>query len=306
MTASPPWRHRFGQGRPGGPPHFRTDTAGGEGRYRFRFACQMTGGRPCSRRLHGSMHISIGSRDGTVEEAEAEMLHKVFEFGDRPAREIMVPRTEVVWLEKGTTIEQFFKIYQNHPFNRYPVFDEKRDNVIGSVSSKDMLMSLAKGTCAIDKTIDDIIRPAYFVPESKRISELLNEMREQSYHMTIVVDEYGGTSGIVTLTQLVEEIVGDVKDELSSIDKEFEIIDESNYLIGGTMRIEDINTEMGLGLPEGDYDTAAGFVMKILGHIPKIGEQTRYKDLKVEITQMTGLKIEEIRVTKEKHAASAN
>jgi putative hemolysin len=250
--------------------------------------------------------ISIGSREGTVEEAEAEMLHKVFEFGDRPAREIMVPRTEVIWLEKGTTIQKFFEIYQDHPFNRYPVFDEKRDNVIGSVSSKDMLMSLAKGTCDIEKTIDDIIRPAYFVPESKRISELMNEMRDKNFHMTVVVDEYGGTPGIVTLTQLVEEIVGDVKDELSTIEKEFEVIDESNYLIIGSMRIEDVNLEMDLGLPEGDYETVAGFVMQILGHIPKKGEQFRYNDLKLVITQMTGMKIEEVRVTKEKHAAPTN
>jgi putative hemolysin len=233
--------------------------------------------------------INVGQRDGAVKQAEAEMLHKIFEFGDRPAREIMVPRTEVVWMEKGTLIEDFFKIYIEHPYTRYPVYEGIRDNVIGTISSKDMLMSLARGTCDISRSIDDIIRPAFFAPEGKRISDLLSEMRDKNIHMCIVVDEYGGTAGILTLTQLVEEIVGDVKDELSVLEKDFEIINEYTFQ-----------------LPEGDYETAAGFVLKVLGHIPKTGEQIRYRDLKLVITHMSGFKIEEILVTKEKHAATAD
>jgi putative hemolysin len=247
--------------------------------------------------------INVGSRDGTVQKDEAEMLHKVFEFGDRPAREVMVPRTEVVWIEKGSKIIDFFKLYMEHPLNRYPVFESKWDNVAGIISSKDVLMTLAKGTCDIEKTIDELIRPAYYAPEGKRIGELLTEMRDKSYHMCIVVDEYGGTSGIVTLTQLVEEIVGDVKDELAIQDKDFEIIDDYTFQIDGTMRIEDVNDEMRLGVPKGDYETVAGFVLKLLGHIPRVGEQLRYKDLKIVITRMNGVKIEEILVTKEKYAA---
>jgi putative hemolysin len=250
--------------------------------------------------------INVGSRDGTVEKAEAEMLHNVFEFGDRPAREIMVPRTEVIWLEAGTTIRQFFEIYTSHPYYRYPVFEEKRDHVIGILSSKDVLMQLSKATCDQDKPIDHILRPAHFSPESKRINELLTEMRENNFHMSIIVDEYGGTAGIVTLTQLVEEIIGEVKDELSTLEKEFEIINETTFLIGGGMRIEDANSEMHLGIPEGDYETMAGFVLKIVSRIPKTGEQARYKDLKLVITQMDGLKIEEIKVVKEIHAAPTN
>jgi putative hemolysin len=246
--------------------------------------------------------INVGSRDGTVQKDEAEMLHKVFEFGDRPAREVMVPRTEVVWVEKGLTIENFLKLYIDHPLNRYPVFEEMRDNVAGILSAKDVLMSLAKGTCQIEKSIDELIRPAYFAPEVKRIGELLTEMRDKNYHMCIIVDEYGGTSGIVTLTQLVEEIVGDVKDEFSVSEKDFEIIDEYTFQIDGTMRVEDVNEEMNLGLPMGDYETVAGFILKLLAHIPKTGEQLRYKDLKLVITRMSGVKIEEILVTKEKHA----
>ncbi len=250
--------------------------------------------------------INVGSRDGTVEKEEAQMLHNVFEFGDRPARELMVPRTEVVWLEKGTSIKQFFEIYQQHPYYRYPVFEDRRDNVIGILSSKDLLLKLSQAECELEQTIDDIIRPAHYAPETKPINELLAEMREHNFHMAIIVDEYGGTSGVVTLTQLVEEIIGEMKDELSPLEKEFEIIDESTFLVAGGMRIEDINTEMQLSLPEGDYETAAGFVLKLMGRIPKVGDQYRYRDLKMVITQMNGKKIEEIKVVKEIHATPTN
>ena len=195
------------------------------------------GARPVGGSLVGEEEIramiNVGTRDGTVEEAEADLLHKVFEFSDRPAREIMVPRTEVTWVEKGTKIQDFFKIYIEHPHTRYPVFEERLDNVVGIISSKDMLMSLAQGTCNIEMTIDDIIRPAYFAPEVKQIGELLAEMRDKNYHMCIIVDEYGGTAGMLTLTAIVEEIVGDVKDELSEMDKDYEIIDEYTFQIDG-------------------------------------------------------------------------
>jgi putative hemolysin len=250
--------------------------------------------------------INVGHRDGSVATQEAEMLHKVFEFGDRPAREIMVPRTEIVWVEKGTPMTEFFKIYIERPMNRYPVFEGKRDNAVGIVSSKDILMGLAKGTCDIGRSVDDFIRPAFFAPESKRISELLSEMRDKTYHMCLIVDEYGGVAGLVTLTALIEEIVGDVRDELATVEKDFEIIDDYTFQIDGGMRIQDINNQMRLDLPLGDYDTAAGFVLRLLGHIPKTGEQLRYKDMKVTVTRMSGLKIEEILIAKEKNAATTD
>ncbi len=273
---------------------------------------KLFGGKPVGHSLIGEEEIRFmiiaGQRDGGVEEAEAQMLHKVFEFGDRPAKEIMVPRTEVVWVEKGTRMSDFFSLYQKHPLYRYPVFNERRDNVIGVLSAKEVLMALAKGngTCDLNRTIDDLVRPPYFAPESKHISEILTEMRAKNYHLCVVINEYGGTSGIITLTQLVEEIVGDVNDELSEIDKDFEIINDTTFQINGTMRIEDVNTETGLLLPVGDYETAAGLIYKILGHIPRTGEQLRYRDMKLVVTRMNANKIEEILITKDKHAAPAD
>jgi putative hemolysin len=247
--------------------------------------------------------ISVGHKEGTVEQEEAEMLHNVFEFGNRPVLEVMVPRTEVIWITKGTKVSDFLKLYAENPLSRFPVYEDNIDNVIGILAVKDILMAQAKGQLNDKSTIDDLIRPAYFAPETKRVSELFTEMRDENYRMTVVIDEFGGTAGIVSLSGLMEEIVGPVGDELAEIEKEYESIDEYTFQIDGGMRVEEANEEMGLNLPEGeDYETVAGFVLDLLGHIPKEGERLKYKQLKIVITEMRGMKIEKIRITKEKHA----
>lgn len=265
---------------------------------------KLVGGTPVPKSLASPEEIrtmiSIGHKEGTVEEAEAEMLHKVFEFGDRPVREVMVPRPEVVSIEQGSKITDFLALYAESPLSRFPVYQENMDNVVGILSVKDVLMAQAKGTIKDESTIDDLVRPAYFAPETKRINELFAEMRDKNYRMCVVVDEFGGTAGIVSLTRLVEEIVGPVGDELAEVEKEYEVINEYTFQIDGSMRIEEVNEEMGLELPEGDYETVAGFVLHLLGHIPKTNEQLRYKGLKLVITEMRGLKIEKILLTKEK------
>jgi len=250
--------------------------------------------------------ISVGHKEGTVEEEEAEMLHKVFEFGNRPVSEIMVPRTEVAWVEKGTKLADFLRLYTKSPLSRFPVYEDNRDNVVGILSVKDIVMAQAKGTASEESLIDDLIRPAYFAPESKRISELFTEMRDKNYRMTVVVDEFGGTAGIVSLSRLMEEIVGPVGDELAAIEKEYETINEYTFSIDGGMRIEQANEEMGLELPTGDYETVAGFVLNLLGRIPKQGEQLRYRGARIVITEMRGRKIEKIVLTKERHATTAD
>jgi len=270
---------------------------------------KMAGGAPVPRSLVSAEEIrtmiTVGHKEGTVEEAEAEMLHKVFDFGDRPVREVIVPRTEVVSVEKGTKLADFLSLYAEYPLSRFPVYQDNMDNVVGILSVKDILMAQAKRTIAEKDVIDDLIRPAYFAPETKHINELFAEMRDKNYRMCVVVDEFGGTAGIVSLSRLVEEIVGPVGDELAAVEKEYEAINEYTFQIDGSMRIEEANEEMGLELPEGDYETVAGFVLNLLGHIPKPGEQLRYKGLKLVITEMRGVKIEKILLTKEGYAASA-
>jgi putative hemolysin len=265
---------------------------------------QLVGETPVSRSLASPEEIrtmiTIGHKEGTVEKAEAEMLDKVFDFGDRPVREVMVPRPEVVSIEQGSKLTDFLALYAESPLSRFPVYQENMDNVVGILSVKDVLMAQAKGTLNNESTIDDLLRPAYFAPETKRINELFAEMRDKNFRMSVVVDEFGGTAGIVSLTRLVEEIVGPVGDELAEVEKEYEVINEYTFQIDGSMRIEEVNEEMELGLPEGDYETVAGFVLHLLGHIPKTNEKLRYKGLKLVITEMRGLKIEKILLTKEK------
>ena len=265
---------------------------------------QLVGETPVSRSLASPEEIrtmiTIGHKEGTVEKAEAEMLDKVFDFGDRPVREVMVPRPEVVSIEQGSKMTDFLALYAQSPLSRFPVYQENMDNVVGILSVKDVLMAQAKGTLNNESTIDDLVRPAYFAPETKRINELFAEMRDKNFRMCVVVDEFGGTAGIVSLTRLVEEIVGPVGDELAKVEKEYEVINEYTFQIDGSMRIEEVNEEMELGLPEGDYETVAGFVLHLLGYIPKTNERLRYKGLKLVITEMRGLKIEKILLTKEK------
>ena len=270
---------------------------------------RVAGGKPMAQSLVSEEEIrtmiSVGHKEGTVEEAEAEMLHKVFEFGDRPVREVMIPRPQVVSIEQGSTVAEFLAVYAQSPISRFPVYQENMDNVVGILSVKDVLMGLAKGTIDHQSTIDDLARPAYFTPETKHINELFTEMRDNNYRMAVVVDEYGGTAGIVSLSRLVEEIVGEVGDELAGVEKEYEAINEYTFQVDGSMRIEEANAEMELELPVGDYETVAGFILNLLGHIPRQGEQLRYKGLKIVITKMLGLKIEEVLLTKEKKKENA-
>jgi putative hemolysin len=244
--------------------------------------------------------IEVGEKEGVVEEDAAEMLHNVFEFGNRPVREVMIPRPEVVGIERGTTLAGFLEKYAVAPLSRYPVYEGNMDFIVGILSIKDVLMAQAKDAISKDSLIDSLIRPAYFTPETKPISQLFVEMKDSNFRMAVVVDEFGGTAGVVSLTQLVEEVVGPVGDELAYDDKDFEVIDEHTFQIDGGMRIEEANAEMLLGLPEGEYETIAGFILHLLGRIPKQGENIKYHHLKLVITHMKGPKIEEILVTKEK------
>ena len=247
--------------------------------------------------------ISIGEAEGVVEGNEAEMLHKVFEFTDRPVSKIMVPRTEIAWVEQGTKISDFLNLYTQGRYSRFPVYKDNTDNVVGMLHAKDVLMKLTDESDSKDSVIDDLMRPAYFVPEGKRLGELLAEMRDGGHHAAVVVDEFGGIAGMVTLGQLTEEIVGDIHDELTGEEKDFIVTGDSTFQLDGGFRIEDANEELGLNLPGGDYETVAGFILSQLGRIPRQGEQFKYQNLKFVITEIRGMKIVKVIVTKEKGVA---
>ena len=249
--------------------------------------------------------ITVGEAEGVWEEEEAEMLHNAFEFADRPVSEVMQPRTEVTWLKQGTSIAAFLEIYRQFPFSRFPVYKGTTDNVVGVLSIKDVLMSQANKSLIPDSPIDELVRPVHFVPEAKRLGELLAEMRDNNYHMVAVVDEYGGVAGIAALEHLTAEIMGIIGDELADKEEDFVTIDAHTFEVDAGLRVEEVNEELDLSLPTGDYETVAGFILSHLGRIPKQGEHLRYKDLKLTILEMRGRKLERILVTKEKDAAPA-
>jgi putative hemolysin len=249
--------------------------------------------------------ITVGEAEGVWEEEEAEMLHKAFEFADRPVSEVMQPRTEVTWLRQGTTLAGFLDIYRQYPFSRFPVYKGTTDNVVGVLSIKDVIMAQANQSLTLDSPIDELVRPVHFVPETKRLGELLAEMRDNNYHMVAIVDEYGGVAGIAALEQLTQEIMGVIGDELAVKEKDFVPIDAHTCEVDGGVRVEEANEELDLDLPTGDYETVAGFILSHLGRIPKQGEHLKYKDLKITIAQMHGRKIEKIQITREKDAAPA-
>jgi putative hemolysin len=242
--------------------------------------------------------VAQSAKAGVLETDEARLLASVFQFGDRRVNEVMVPRTEVVWLEKVTTVHDFYRIFAEHPHSRFPVFEGSQDNVVGIVGIKDVLRGVAEGQLTEDSPIDLAMRPAMFVPETKFVGTLFFEMQRAGHQMAIVVDEYGGTAGLVTLEMLLEELVGYVSDELRRHEDEFVTVDDRTFQIDAGMTIHDANQALQLALPEGDYETVAGFVLSHLGHIPREGEQFTYNGLGIAVTRVIGRKVEEVTVTK--------
>jgi putative hemolysin len=242
--------------------------------------------------------ISASSKAGEVEPEEALMLEKVFRFGDRQLREVMTPRTEIIALEKGATLRDFMSVYGQHSHTRFPVYEGSVDNILGTLSVKEVLHSLVKGEMDADDDVTHLLRDAYFVPETKNAADLFQELRQSGYQVVMVADEFGGVAGLVTLKQLVEEVVGRVGEEGSVEDEEFQAIDANTYQVDGGMRVDEANERMNVGIPDGGYETVAGFILSRLGHIPTKSEQIHYNGFLLEVVEMQGVKIEQVKITR--------
>jgi CBS domain containing-hemolysin-like protein len=242
--------------------------------------------------------IDAGREVGVVEPSEAEMLERVFRFGDRQLREMMTPRIEVIALEKGATLEEFLGVYSEHSHTRFPVYADSVDNVVGTVSVKDVVRAIATGEIAAKDDATRLLRPAYFVPETKLVGELFGELRGTGYQMVMAADEFGGVAGLVTLKQMVEEIVGRVGEEGVPNEEEFQAIDSNTYQVEGGMHIDEANEALGLGVPDGPYETIAGFMLGRLGHIPTVGEHVQHNGFLLEVTEMQRVRIEQVKVTR--------
>lgn len=217
------------------------------------------------------MMVDVGEENGTIEENEKVMINNVFEFNDRLAVEIMTHRTEISAVEITSTFEELLEIGINEGYSRIPVYDDDLDNIVGIVYIKDLLMFAGK---QLTKKFDprEIMHPPLFVPETKKCRELLKVLKAQKQHMAVVIDEYGGTSGIVTMEDLLESIVGEIQDEYDNEEEVFSRIDESTYTIDGTTDLDDVEQLLSVELPSGEYDTLGGLIIDRLGDIPEEGE----------------------------------
>ena len=244
------------------------------------------------------MLIDLSAEEGAVGEEEAELMERVFHFYDRRANEVMVPRTEAVWLEAGTTISDFHRVFNDTPHSRFPVYRESPDNVVGVVNIKDVLRATAQGRAEPDTPIDSLTRQAYFVPETKLVGTLFVEMQERHVQMAIIVDEYGGTAGLVTMEMLLEEMVGRLGDELGPTAQEFQAIDAHTMRVEGGMSVHEAREELDLAIPEGDYETVAGYILSALGHIPEPGEVVTGDGFRISVSEIAGRKIEQVVITR--------
>lgn len=244
--------------------------------------------------------ISIGEEEGTLEEEKKEMLHKVFEFGDKVVTEAMVPRTEIVSIPEESTVGDALKLVSEEGYSRYPVIKESIDNVTGILYVKDILIKMAEGKIQKDLPITELVREAYYIPENKMATELLDEMQKNKFQIAIVMDEYGGTAGLITLEDIIEEIVGGLQDEFEAMEteKEVEIIDERTFIVSGQTGLDEVNELAGVELTSEDFHTIGGFIFGLFRRLPKIGEQVRYHNLRFLILEMEDKKISKAKITK--------
>ncbi len=240
--------------------------------------------------------IAAGAQTGTVEADEAAMLEKVFRFGDRQMREVMTPRPEIVWMERGATLSSFLSVYKQYSHTRFPVYEGSMENVVGILSVKDVLSGMSSGEWSPEGDVTKQLRDAFFVPETKSVSDTFQEMREGGHTVVITFDEFGGIAGLATLKQLLEIIVGQVGEEGAAPEEAVTQLGRGQFRVDAGVAISEINEELALGLPEGDYQTLAGFMLDRLGRIPEAGEVVEYRDLRLTIKSMEGLRIEEVQL----------
>ncbi len=241
--------------------------------------------------------VLIGLEAGAVEHGAADMIKRVLEFRDRQVREIMTPRPEIIWVERNSSLQDFLATYGENYHTRFPVHEEgDKDNVVGMLSVKDVMRAMAQNPVVAMTSATEVMRSAYFIPETKRIGDLFGEMRGAGYQMAMVSDEYGGVAGLVTLKQLVEGIVGPVGEEGEAPEEEAVVLSENTYDLDAGMQVEEANEQLGLDLPEGGYETVAGFVLDRLGHVPEHNEMFVFGNLRFRVTEMKGVKIERVLV----------
>jgi magnesium and cobalt exporter, CNNM family len=242
------------------------------------------------------MLLSSSAEQGEIEHEEQEMLYKVFDFADKEVADVMVPRPEVVAISIALPAEEALKAVLESPYTRYPIYRDSLDDIVGVLHIRDLIEAMHdQGIVSVD--LETLVRAAYMVPETKDLGALLTEFRRTNQHMAIVIDEYGSMEGIVTLEDLLEEIVGEIEDEFDLPDETIERIDEDTIRIDGTFPIDDFNEQFDCSLPHEDYHTVAGFVFGELGRTAEPGDEVRHDGLLFNVDSVEGQRIDRLRVT---------
>ena len=240
--------------------------------------------------------VSESTERGEIEEEEQEMLYKVFDFADKQAADVMVPRPQVVALSIDLPPEEALQAVLDSPYTRYPVYRGSLDEIVGVLHVRDLIEAMHNRGLA-NVQLDELIRPAYMVPETKDLAALLREFRRTKEHMAVVVDEYGAMEGIVTLEDVLEEIVGEIEDEFDLPDESIERVDDDTIRIDGTFPIDDFNEQFHVELPQEDYHTVAGFVFGRLGRAAEIGDEVEHDGMRFRVDELEGSRIQRLKVT---------
>lgn len=244
--------------------------------------------------------VDAGQEEGVIEDDEKAMIYSIFQFSDKVVRELMVPRIDMVALEADTTIQNALDTIITEGHSRIPIYEESIDKIVGLLYAKDLLKLWREGGPeSSQRPVREAMRPAYFVPESKRAGALLEELQTRKIHMAIVIDEYGGTAGLVTIEDLVEEIVGEIQDEYDPDEEaEYQAITDSEYLFDGGIDLDDVNELMDVDLSTEESDTLGGYVFTALGRVPLAGERFESEGLEITVESIIGRRIRKVRVKK--------
>lgn len=244
------------------------------------------------KRVLETIEDAVGSKEIDFEEAEKEMIHSIFELGETTAKEIMIPRVDMVCAEVNTELQHLRELAKEKGHSRFPVYREDIDNVLGIATVKDLLFV----DDFSETRLEALIRPTFFIPESKKIDELLRDMRKKKMHMAIVLDEYGGTSGLVTLEDILEEIVGEIEDETDKQPPPIRKLDERSYRVDATLSIKDLNEAIGSQLSEEEFETVGGLIYDLAGSLPEEGYSVEHQGMRFIVEEVVGQRIETVRV----------
>ena len=240
--------------------------------------------------------IELGQEDGTLEKEEQEMLFNVLEFGDTIAREVMTPRVNVTMIDEKDTLPHAVEIFKETGFSRLPVFSGEKGNVVGLLNVKEVFPVVLEQKAGV--TIRDLMHESYYAPETAKIDDVLKELQKRKIHMGFVLDEYGEFSGIITVEDILEELVGEILDEFDHDEPEIQTVEPGVYLINGQVRVKDANDQLGISLPlEASYDTLGGLATERLGHIPRRGDSVSIDGAEITVIQMLGRRVGRVKVS---------